>query len=148
MPIRLVCVCGHEMAVPDDLAGARVTCAKCARALHIPTPEEDAALMRWYCTCGQRLKARARSAGKTVFCPNCKRRVRVPEQGGEIPKAREESTSSETGDEGEAFFELNVAPLAGGADTDADTSHLELTDETILDEDDDPRHIRDQSPTS
>ena len=78
MPIRLLCICGHETELPLAQAGERVTCPECGVALRIPTTREDMGLMRWYCSCGQRLKARAKSAGREIKCPSCGMAVVVP----------------------------------------------------------------------
>lgn len=78
MAIRLVCVCGRGMLLPEQYAGARAKCPACHAKLHIPTRQEDLSLTRWFCKCGLRLKARPKSAGREVRCPRCWANVQVP----------------------------------------------------------------------
>ncbi len=78
MAIRLICVCGKTMSLPEKYAGEHVQCPDCQAMLHVPSPEEDERLARWNCACGMRLKARARSAGRRVKCPRCAAMVTVP----------------------------------------------------------------------
>ncbi len=49
MSIRLICVCGRGMVLPDKYAGEYVQCPDCRAMLCIPTPEEDLTLIRWIC---------------------------------------------------------------------------------------------------
>lgn len=79
MHIRLICVCGRLMSLPEKYAGQHVQCPQCEAMLRIPTREEDLGLIRWFCDCGQRLKARRRSAGRKVRCPRCGNQSAVPE---------------------------------------------------------------------
>ncbi len=78
MSIRLICVCGRGMALPDKYAGQYVQCPDCRAMLCIPTSEEDLTLLRWICGCGQRLKARPCIGGKKVRCPKCAAEVLIP----------------------------------------------------------------------
>ncbi len=78
MPIRLVCVCGRAMALPEKYTGQHVQCPECQAMLRIPTAEEDLSLIRWFCSCGQRLKARPRTGGRKARCPKCSAEVSVP----------------------------------------------------------------------
>ena len=78
MSIRLVCVCGRTMALPEKYSGQHVECPACHAMLRIPTPEEDLSLTRWVCSCGQRLKARSRTGGRKLRCPKCSSEVSVP----------------------------------------------------------------------
>lgn len=77
--IRLICLCGRQMVLPEKYAGEHVQCPDCRAMLHIPTQEEDLSLTRFFCECGQRLKARTRTAGRYARCPRCERRVKVPQ---------------------------------------------------------------------
>ena len=87
MPIRMLCMCGCEVTLPDRHAGAQVNCPACKAALKAPSAAEDATLMRFICSCGQRLKARAKSAGQILSCPRCHGDVIVP-AAPEEPKAK------------------------------------------------------------
>jgi len=78
MPIRVICVCGRGMLLPDKYAGQHVQCPDCRAMLKMPTREEDLSLTRWFCSCGLRLKARARAAGRKIRCPRCGAVVTVP----------------------------------------------------------------------
>lgn len=78
MPIRLICVCGRGMSLPEKYAGQHVQCPDCRAMLHIPSPEENLVLARWYCSCGLRLKARPRAGGRKLRCPRCSAEVAVP----------------------------------------------------------------------
>jgi hypothetical protein len=78
MSIRLICICGWVMVLPEKYAGQHVQCPDCNAMLRIPTPEENLSLTRWVCSCGQRLKARSRTAGRKLRCPNCSAEVSVP----------------------------------------------------------------------
>jgi len=78
MPIRLICVCGRAIALPEKYAGQHVQCPDCHAMLRIPTREEDLSLIRWTCSCGQRLKARPRTVGQKLRCPKCSSEVSVP----------------------------------------------------------------------
>ena len=78
MSIRLICVCGRGMALPEKYTGQHVQCPDCHAMLRIPTPEENLSLIRWICSCGQRLKARSRTGGRKLRCPKCSSEVSVP----------------------------------------------------------------------
>ena len=78
MSIRLICVCGRGMALPEKYAGQYVQCPDCRAMLCIPTPEEDLTLIRWICRCGQRLKARPCIGGQKVSCPKCSNEILIP----------------------------------------------------------------------
>ena len=78
MPIRLICVCGRGMLLPEKYASQHVQCPDCGAMLRIPSWEEDLGLTRWFCTCGLRLKARPQAAGRKVKCPRCGNAVTVP----------------------------------------------------------------------
>ncbi len=78
MAIRLICVCGRGMVLPDKYAGQHVQCPDCRAMLRVPTGDEDLGLMRWFCSCGLRLKARSRAAGQKIRCPRCAAEVAVP----------------------------------------------------------------------
>jgi DNA-directed RNA polymerase subunit M/transcription elongation factor TFIIS len=78
MSIRLICVCGRGMALPEKYAGQHVQCPDCHAMLRIPTREENLSLTRWICPCGQRLKARPRTGGRKLRCPKCSSEVSVP----------------------------------------------------------------------
>ena len=78
MSIRLICICGWVMALPEKYAGQHVQCPDCNAMLRIPTPEENLSLTRWVCSCGQRLKARSRTGGRKLRCPKCSSEVSVP----------------------------------------------------------------------
>ena len=92
MAIRLICVCGRLMALPEKYAGQHVQCPDCYAMLYIPTREEDLSLIRWSCSCGQRLKARPRAGGQKVRCPNCSSKVSVPFSKGHGAPAQETFT--------------------------------------------------------
>jgi uncharacterized C2H2 Zn-finger protein len=78
MSIRLICVCGRGMALPEKYAGQHVQCPNCHAMLRIPTSEENLSLTRWICSCGQHLKARPRTGGRKLRCPKCSAEVSVP----------------------------------------------------------------------
>jgi len=78
MSIRLICVCGRGMALPEKYAGQHVQCPDCHAMLRIPSPEENLSLTRWICPCGQRLKARPSIGGRKVSCPKCASEVLIP----------------------------------------------------------------------
>jgi hypothetical protein len=78
MSLRLVCICGRRMALPEKYAGQYIQCPGCQAMLRIPTSEENLTLTRWVCSCGQRLKARSRTGGRKVRCPKCSSEVSVP----------------------------------------------------------------------
>ncbi len=91
MPIKTSCECGATFAVPDQLAGKRVKCPKCAQPTQVPgsasktegpgagTSDSGAAAhLTISCGCGKRIRVPRQSAGKAVKCPGCGKPLLVP----------------------------------------------------------------------
>src|SRR4051812_3025573 len=90
MPIPATCSCGKRFAANDSLAGERVACPACGRAIAIPAPGGQAtgtpaAPIIVACLCGQRFQAPAHLAGKQVPCPQCGGALFVPAETGMDP---------------------------------------------------------------
>ena len=83
MPVLLVCSCGKQLQLQDELVGKNVRCQTCQAVIAAqpgvtlpPTPAVDTLLLR--CGgCGMELQTSAANRGRQVACPRCKSAVTV-----------------------------------------------------------------------
>lgn len=48
MPIKLTCACGKKLSVKDEMAGRRVKCPACQKAVNVPKPDvEESPIDEW-----------------------------------------------------------------------------------------------------
>ena len=64
--IKLQCVCGHLLSLPDDLAGKQVRCKRCNKVLKVRPPSEEGPV-----SASGRRKADAFTVQGTRPCPGC-----------------------------------------------------------------------------
>jgi len=142
MGIPILCTCGRQLQVPEDIAGKEYRCPYCEHFVYIPTLNEDKALFRWYCECGQRLKARRVSAGRAINCPRCGQRCIVPNP--ESKTAEEESEEASAilleDDEARPIAQETMTCSQCGMQLTTDQEECPECGAPLLDEDEEAAH--------
>ncbi len=84
MPVLLVCSCGKQLQVQDELIGKNVRCPACKVVIEAqptltlaPVPIVDKVRLRCG-RCGMEMQTSAANRGRDVACPGCKSAVMVP----------------------------------------------------------------------
>ena len=76
MAVRITCISGHALRVPDRHMGDRVRCPLCRDVVVV---NRAAATPQIYaCPSGHRFRVPVGVSGNCVACPTCERPVRVP----------------------------------------------------------------------
>ena len=124
--VRVKCVCGARLRLPDSVRGSEVRCWHCGKKVMVPnaagsssggstivaTPGrgvQDDEWIRVTCKCGKIVKAPPDCAGKKGECPRCQREVLLP--GIPVDKSFGKTTKSSKRDPLEVFYN----PDASGA---------------------------------
>jgi len=87
--MKIRCVCGKTLKIPDSLAGKKVKCPSCGHVLSVDGDATRPAggKQTVQCSCGQKLAVPADAMGKKVRCPACSAIVAIPADGAALLQA-------------------------------------------------------------